>query len=268
MDFYRDIRYLDYEDGENQVENVGSAKIFFRNNTGKVEIYIKKIPCLYPIECKFVVSQNDKAFYTRWMEIEKADWQKSFEFSWREPYESVKIELRMENGKKICEKREKKAPAEIKKAPEIKMQQISRDEIESVTIESIPIEESGISREEKDIEKDIEKDNTQKTGKMRVLENNEYYMSRISELSELSADLAPLEHNSFLLHGYFNYRHILIKKEGDKFLVGVPGNYYYREEMVAAMFGFPNFVPAKPEDRRFENEEYEKAVGEFGYYFA
>ena len=126
-------------------------------------------------------------------------------------------------------------------------------------------EKYGISRFE---EKDIEKDNTQKTGKMRVLENNEYYMSRISELSELSADLAPLEHNSFLLHGYFNYRHILIKKEGDKFLVGVPGNYYYREEMVAAMFGFPNFVPAKPEDRRFENEEYEKAVGEFGYYFA
>lgn len=251
MDFYRDIRYLDYKDGENQVENVGSAKIFFRNNTGKVEIYIKKIPCLYPIECKLVVSQNNKTFYTRWMEIEKADWQKSFEFSWRNSFEGVKIELLMEHDRKICEKEQ---PVEIEKEPEIKMQQISRDEIESV-----PMSEERA---------DKEKTEAEGTNKRPLLGDNEYYMSRISELSELSKDLAPLEHNSFLLHGYFNYRHLLIKKEGDKFLVGVPGNYYYREEMVAAMFGFPNFVPANPEKENEDDFMDEKKVGEFGYYFA
>lgn len=265
MDFYRDIRYLDYEDGENQVENVGSAKIFFRNNTGKVEIYIKKIPCLYPIECKLVVSQNGKAFYTRWMEIDKIDWQKSFEFSWRESYESVLIELIMENGRKICEK---KKAVQVKNKPEIKMQQISRDEIESVSVsedrKDIKCEDVEKNSESKHMWKAIDKERS----RVRILGDNEYYMSRISELGELSAELEPLEHNSFLLHGYFNYRHLLIKKDGDKFLVGVPGNYYYREEMVAAMFGFPNFVPAKPEERNFENEEYEKTVGEFGYYFA
>lgn len=111
----------------------------------------------------------------------------------------------------------------------------------------------------------------QKSMKMAGREN-EYYMSRLSELGELSKDLEPLEHNSFLLHGYFNYRHLLIRKEGERFLVGVPGNYYYREEMVAAMFGFPNFVPAKGDggmetERQDSGEEVEKMVGEFGYYF-
>ena len=68
--------------------------------------------------------------------------------------------------------------------------------------------------------------------------------------------------NSFLLHGYYNYRHILVgpmsEYSGTVMRIGVPGNYYKREEVVAKMFGFPEFVPAKGE----------KKTGAFGYYYS
>ena len=71
-----------------------------------------------------------------------------------------------------------------------------------------------------------------------------------------------LVHNSFLLHGYFNYRHLILGRdmllEGNDdscFYLGVPGVFYEREKMVAIMFGFEGFeTEGKVED------------GKFGYY--
>lgn len=67
-------------------------------------------------------------------------------------------------------------------------------------------------------------------------------------------------HNSFLLHGYYNYRHIILgryeEKEGPCYYLGVPGNYYTRECMVAQMFGF----------EAFEGEQTPSQSGDFGYY--
>ena len=65
--------------------------------------------------------------------------------------------------------------------------------------------------------------------------------------------------NSFLLHGYYNFRYlILIRLEQDgaapRYLIGIPGHYYSNEKYMATMFGFPNFVLSKkqpPNDGRF-----------------
>ena len=52
--------------------------------------------------------------------------------------------------------------------------------------------------------------------------------------------------NSFLLHGYYNFRHILFGRVRDnldntKYFIGVPGMYCNRERYMASMFGFNNF---------------------------
>ena len=49
--------------------------------------------------------------------------------------------------------------------------------------------------------------------------------------------------NSFLLHGYYNFRHILFGRVRDnldntKYFIGVPGMYCNRERYMASMFGF------------------------------
>ena len=59
--------------------------------------------------------------------------------------------------------------------------------------------------------------------------------------------------NSFLLHGYYNFRHILFGRVRDnldntKYFVGVPGMYCNRERYMASMFGFNNFKKSHRSD--------------------
>ncbi|MCM1261309.1 MAG: hypothetical protein NC313_01210 [Butyrivibrio sp.] len=71
----------------------------------------------------------------------------------------------------------------------------------------------------------------------------------------LPAGYQHLVNNSFLLHGFYNYRYLILGKERD-FYLGVPGVFYEREKMVALMFGF----------EAFECEGGNAEEGKFGYY--
>lgn len=55
--------------------------------------------------------------------------------------------------------------------------------------------------------------------------------------------------NSFLTHGYYHYRYLMLGKvkfdDGEKYVIGVPGVYTNKEKYLANMFGFNVFVPAK-----------------------
>ena len=70
--------------------------------------------------------------------------------------------------------------------------------------------------------------------------------------------------NSFLLHGYYNYRYLILAKvnipgrEKSRYILGVPGNYYSNEKYMASMFGFPHFVLAKGQST---------PEGRFGYWY-
>ena len=69
-----------------------------------------------------------------------------------------------------------------------------------------------------------------------------------------------LVQNSFLLHGYYNYGHVVLTRTENRgeeiFYLGVPGVYFEREKQAALMFGFEGFEAA--------NEQAEE--GGFGYY--
>lgn len=76
----------------------------------------------------------------------------------------------------------------------------------------------------------------------------------------LQAPYQRLVNNSFLLHGFYNYRHIILglcsKAGGEKeYYLGVPGTFHEREKMVAVMFGFEGFECEGPVE-----------IGKFGYY--
>ncbi|MDE6186128.1 MAG: hypothetical protein K2G39_11985 [Lachnospiraceae bacterium] len=78
----------------------------------------------------------------------------------------------------------------------------------------------------------------------------------------LRAPYQRLVNNSFLLHGFYNYRHMILgpdkeigEGDGTCFYLGVPGTYFEREKMVAIMFGFEGFECGGPVE-----------VGKFGYY--
>jgi len=76
----------------------------------------------------------------------------------------------------------------------------------------------------------------------------------------LSQKYYKLVNNSFLLHGFYNYKHLILARveaQGDiRYYIGVPGNFYEREKQVALMFGFESF----------ECREEPALTGDFGYY--
>ncbi len=51
--------------------------------------------------------------------------------------------------------------------------------------------------------------------------------------------------NSFLLHGYYNYHHLALIDDGNRFMLGVPGIYHPQEAKAANVFGFVEFIPAR-----------------------
>lgn len=70
----------------------------------------------------------------------------------------------------------------------------------------------------------------------------------------------PMVQNSFLLHGFYHYRHLLLgrSKQGKsiQYYLGVPGVFYEKEKAAALFYGFESFegaVTPAPE-------------GSFGYY--
>ncbi len=91
-------------------------------------------------------------------------------------------------------------------------------------------------------------------------DEREYLMIQPRDFVILGSKSYSLVNNSFLLHGYYNYNHlILVKKMSrgeDTYYIGVPGNFYDREKQVAIMFGFESF----------ECKEESAGLGDYGYY--
>lgn len=70
--------------------------------------------------------------------------------------------------------------------------------------------------------------------------------SKVRKISRTDLSLLPrrfwhLANNSFLLHGYQNYNHLILIEEDGRNWLGVPGVYDLREARAADLFGFPKF---------------------------
>ena len=91
-------------------------------------------------------------------------------------------------------------------------------------------------------------------------DDREYISIRPADFVVFPAESYKAANNSFLLHGYYNYSHLIltrVERKGElRYYIGVPGNYYEREKQVAIMFGFESF----------ECAEEPAQAGDFGYY--
>jgi hypothetical protein len=82
------------------------------------------------------------------------------------------------------------------------------------------------------------------------------------DIGLLPKELWPLSNNSFLIHGYYCYHHLIFAKmkdrSGCRYILGVPGIYHNREMFMAKMFGFDGFKPIRKRELR---------QGDFGYWY-
>ncbi|MBP3610936.1 MAG: hypothetical protein J6J42_11450 [Lachnospiraceae bacterium] len=83
----------------------------------------------------------------------------------------------------------------------------------------------------------------------------------LEELGHLPKEWDGLKENNFLLHGYYEYHHLLLiqlcGRCGIRYAIGVPGKFCYINQYMAENFGFVDFSPLEQGKRR---------KGSFGYW--
>lgn len=84
----------------------------------------------------------------------------------------------------------------------------------------------------------------------------------LKDMEHLPEQWREMKNNHFLLHGYYDYHHLLFVKlacrHGERYAIGVPGEFSYRNQYMAENFGFYDFAPLEPGKRR---------GGSFGYWY-
>lgn len=116
-------------------------------------------------------------------------------------------------------------------------------------------------------------DRSEKTGYETVKESdikNEteqklQYIRDLDRLRDGNEEMRELYYNSFLLHGFYQYRYFVLGKD----FIGVPDHFYEREAIAARMMGFPYFMEAEYMENCDLDGETRKGLpkqGSFGYY--
>lgn len=84
----------------------------------------------------------------------------------------------------------------------------------------------------------------------------------LEDMEHLPEEWDWLKDNHFLLHGYYEYHHLLLARlscrYGERYAIGVPGEFCYRNQYMAENFGFYDFAPLEQGRRR---------GGSFGYWY-
>ena len=84
----------------------------------------------------------------------------------------------------------------------------------------------------------------------------------LKDIRQLPKQFWYFGNNSFLLHGFFNYRYIILGMTEEfgvkKWFIGIPGVFQNPERVMAALFGFPEFRSEKPSSIN---------TGQFGYWY-
>lgn len=92
-----------------------------------------------------------------------------------------------------------------------------------------------------------------------------YTKMQRQEIASLPRCEWKLSNNSFLLHGYYNYHHLMLIEESENRWLGVPGIYHNKEARAAESFGFPQFVKFEEMDVELSEEE-RNDNEDFGYW--
>ena len=128
-------------------------------------------------------------------------------------------------------------------------------------------EEQPEKKEQETVEESSEKKELKKDDRDTDLQNFRRQIMKIQrgEISILPRCEWKLANNNFLLHGYYNYRHLVLIDEGNQLKLGVPGIYHEREARAAATFGFPEFIAEADVNVTLEPQERNENQ-QFGYW--
>ena len=295
--FFRYVAYVDYYQNNNRIFNVGFLKWKLYRGEHLVEIKVKDLPKEKKI-CSIKELASGKELGKLFMEQGMASFEKKFparqasgenyielesgrlyvkdiqgfeiEIAEKE-YLRVFLSFDEEKNKAIPNFEENIAQnvQDIEFIVELPQEKEDVQEIkkeENVIIHGIQEKyETPIIRKEVEIVKPIPEDKWEllcmEYPKVHPFPNGRLFLSiKPKDFMILRQEYQKLVNNSFLLHGFYNYGHMILGKLSEEqdapIYIGVPGVYYEREKQAAQMFGFVGF----------ESTSQPVQQGSYGYY--
>lgn len=269
--YWRSIVYLKESNGAE--ESCGFGKLEFRGNCRKIWIQIRRQGTESTNWKAYIGTKEGGRIHFSFIGDleEKDDGYLLTKEEKTNKIEEKELIIVSENGKVLCdgnlkayefcfeEKIEQSTQKEEKAVPEPELEKRAEQKPMQETAEVYAAETQ--SQKEKEWFLTL----MDKTEEMYPFEDNEWKQCAKLETSDfgmLPAKYWSLGSNSFLLNGYYGYRHLLFAmregKQGVVCSLGVPGVYHRREIFMAKMFGFPEFKGVKGKSA--------PSLGDFGYW--
>jgi len=219
-----------------------------RNGAGDFSVIMKtahistSLLSFFEMEGIFLCSEDGRIFMSRWTEGEPltVDMEHFIEWKAEQTEENIYAEesLHVEENMHVKENMHAE-----KKQQENKIQtaQFDRESDNELRATELPARNFFPQYQWKDIWEQFLKSHP---ASMPFSEKNITCIKiELKDIRELPRKYWYLGNNSFLLHGFFNYRYLVLGKlEEDKWFIGVPGIYQQQERVMAAIFGFPEFM--------------------------
>lgn len=290
MRYDRRIKYLDYLENGERVRGCGFARLELRDSHLIMELNVRGLRCAEGLACDVVLCSRVQeaavgkiTFYSgegkfrHECHVENEIGKTGIDYQ-----ELSEIRIRVGEGRLVsCAFRENEresaelSSAEQRKAVETAVQCADKEcgEAEAVQQRENPQEVKRIkpeNRQERNLPEPAAVMTLQED-KWRQLctvyphvnpfgDEREYLSVGPADFVLFSADSYRAANNSFLLHGFYNYGHLILTRAERKgeilYYLGVPGNYFEREKQVAVMFGFESFECAQEPAQ----------ASDFGYY--
>lgn len=229
-----------------------------RNGAGDFSVIMKtahistSLLSFFEMEGIFLCSEDGRIFMSRWTEGEPltVDMEHFIEWKAEQTEENIYAEesLHVEENMHVKENMHAE-----KKQQENKIQtvQFDRESDNELRATELPARNFFPQYQWKDIWEQFLKSHP---ASMPFSEKNITCIKiELKDIRELPRKYWYLGNNSFLLHGFFNYRYLVLGKieedNEDKWFLGVPGIYQNQERVMAIIFGFPEFMPEQVENR-------------------
>lgn len=295
MPYRKQISYLELRENGQRVKNVGFARLVSLEKEDILTLQVNGLTDAdtIPVQCRLRWDSGDKAVDELTAEGGNIFWEKRF--PGEEKRERIRgIRLLIDKNREICggfpaDPVSEVSTGSFKPEPEnirdSKREEEDREIQENKSTEKTERSERKESAERKErseknesIKKETSAAERKTVSTLHMMDTKWEQLSSIyrhihpfrddreflsvgpEDFVILQERCYPMTHNSFLLHGYYNYRHLLLMRRETadqvKYYIGVPGNFYEREKQVARMFGFESFEGSREPSRD----------GDFGYY--
>lgn len=281
MSYNRKIFYMSLYEGKEKKSNAGFVKVIEKKDAWEAQVRLQGVPVLFDGKGLLEVTEGQRSLGTEMILLNGGGANDRYQWEKKGDLDGLSFLLRLSEDCVLFSgnwgtAESKTATTEVQEEVVTGQedawveQEILWKEPEEMVLPDAEEVQEELAAQSKNVEKASEEKVENRKWKQicKVYPHikpfgdfREYIKLELRDMVLLSEKRYSLVENSFLLHGYYNYGHIILwrkEKAPVKYYVGVPGNFYDKEKQVAVLYGFESFEGAVEPAKE----------GDFGYYMA